>query len=88
MSRTSDPNYVRARRKLKRSADSDVCFWCHGFIPDDAIWPDPMSWTADHLVQIMDGGRNDGLLVPAHWKCNLDRRYKNPPHPDTPDPGS
>jgi hypothetical protein len=45
----------------------------------DLVWPDPGSWTADHLHELMDGGHSHGTLVASHWRCNLARRYKNPP---------
>ena len=42
-------------------------------------WPHPGSWTADHVTQIKDGGSNRGPpIMPAHWRCNLARRYQTP----------
>jgi len=79
MSRTSNPRYQRARQKLKRSADGDICWQCSGWIDMTLVWPHRDSWTADHVTQIKDGGSNHGLIMPAHWRCNLARRYTKPP---------
>jgi len=79
VSRTSNPRYQRARQRLKRSADGDTCWQCSGFIDQELKWPHPDSWTADHVTQLKDGGSNHGPILPAHWRCNLARRYEKPP---------
>ena len=64
MSRTSDAGYQRNRARLKRT--EDTCFWCHEHIPEDAVWPHPLSFTSDHLDPVAKGGHNRGTLVAAH----------------------
>jgi hypothetical protein len=44
----------------------------------ELTWPDPDSWTADHVNPVGQGGSNHGLILPAHWRCNLARRYQKP----------
>jgi hypothetical protein len=78
VSRTSDGKYQRARQRLKRSADGDICWQCSQWIDMELTWPDPGSWTADHVNPVGKGGSNHGLILPAHWRCNLQRRYTKP----------
>ena len=78
LSRTSDPVYRRRRAALKRAPDGDVCHACNQWIDMDLKWPHPDSWTADHITPVGKGGHNRGLVLPAHWRCNLARRYEKP----------
>ena len=79
VSRTNDRRYQRARARLKRSGDGDICWQCSGWIDMDLKGPHADSWTADHVTPLKDGGSNHGRIMPAHWKCNLARNAKPPP---------
>jgi hypothetical protein len=40
-----------------------------------------MSWTADHVIPIKDGGSNNGELRAAHWCHNQARNRKTKTKP-------
>ena len=73
MSRTSKPAYLRARARLLR-APVLTCWICGEEIDKTLKFPDPMSFSADHLDPVARGGRNDGTLLPAHLRCNASRQ--------------
>lgn len=73
MSRTGDINY-RKKRAECLAPDNLVCALCHQPIDKTLEWPDPMSATADHIIPVARGGRNDGQLQPAHKLCNEKKR--------------
>lgn len=77
MSRTSDRRYQRNRRRVLRN--SDTCWLCGHWINHELKWPDPYSASADHVVPIKRGGRNDGELRAAHLRCNQSRKAGPPP---------
>jgi hypothetical protein len=43
---------------------------CGEDIDLDLVWPDPRSWTSDHIRAIGAGGHPSGPLQPAHKVCN------------------
>jgi 5-methylcytosine-specific restriction endonuclease McrA len=58
-----------AKARLKRTGP-DHCALCGLLIDKSLEWPDPRSWTADHVVPIGAGGSVHGELQPAHKVCN------------------
>jgi len=47
------------------------CHLCARPIDPALVYPDPGSWTADHVVAVVDGGRDEwDNLRPAHLGCN------------------
>jgi 5-methylcytosine-specific restriction endonuclease McrA len=73
VSRTGGWKYRRNRERLRKR--EDTCWLCGGWIDPDLTFPHPMSWTADHVVPITDGGHNNGELRAAHW-CHNQRRNR------------
>ena len=69
MSRTSDRGYQRNRRRLQRT--EDTCAGCGAWIDPDLRYPDPMSFSADHITPISKGGHNRGALRAMHLRCNI-----------------
>lgn len=78
MSRTG---HARYRRNRKRILDQDVCWICGQWINPELKAPHPGSWTADHVEPIYQGGSNNGLLKPAHRRCNIRRGNMKQPQP-------
>ncbi len=83
MARTNDHTYLRNRARLKRN--EDTCAWCGHWIDPDLQWPDPWSFSADHVVPVSRGGHNRGALQAMHLHCNRVRGTKlaneiTPPH--------
>jgi hypothetical protein len=72
--------YVRENAALKRTAPP-VCHWCGEVIDRDLIWPNPMSWSADHVVPLALGGDLHGVRVPMHLVCNNKRGLAPLPPP-------
>jgi len=70
-SRTKDRGYLRNRERVRRT--EDTCAWCGAFIDPDLKYPDPMSFSADHIVPVSRGGANRGALQAAHLQCNKQR---------------
>lgn len=75
MSRTKDRTYLKNRKRIR---NQDVCWLCGQWIDPELKSPDPMSWTADHVVPVSKGGHNHGELRPAHRVCNTRRGSKRP----------
>lgn len=73
MSRTSDPAYLRARARLRKQKPL-VCWLCGEGIDAKLKFPDPLSFTADHVDPVARGGHNNGPLLPAHLRCNSKRQ--------------
>lgn len=72
VSRTSDPNYIRNRNRLKRRRYL-VCWLCGDSIDKRLEYPHPYSFSADHVDPVSRGGSNAGELRPAHLRCNQSR---------------
>jgi 5-methylcytosine-specific restriction endonuclease McrA len=64
---------LRARIRATTPA---VCWICGQRINLGLAWPDPESWTLDHIVPIAEGGAglDPANLRPAHAACNSKRR--------------
>ena len=74
MSRTSDRTYLRNRKHVQQT--QDTCAWCGQWIDPDLAYPDPYSFSADHIVPLARGGHNRGALTATHLKCNKIRGAK------------
>lgn len=76
----NDTTYVKRREALKRQCRkiNAPCWLCGEPIDYNADWKDPLSFTADHVDPIANGGHMLGELKPAHRSCNS-RRGKRPP---------
>lgn len=73
MSRTSDRTYQRKRTRLKASAQLTgglTCVLCLEPIDLSLQFPDPMSFSSDHIDAVARGGDNRGELEPMHLDCN------------------
>ena len=49
------------------------CHICGRPIDTELDWREPMSFTADHVKAIANGGHVMGPLLPAHRSCNARR---------------
>jgi hypothetical protein len=76
VSRTSDHRYLKNRKKIRHL---DTCWLCGQWINPELKFPDPGSWTSDHVEPYARFKNNYGELRPAHKLCNEKRRTKNPP---------
>lgn len=65
----SGSRYVRDNARLKRTT-VPVCHWCWKPIDLALKHPNPMSWSADHVVPLAMGGPIHGARVPMHLRCN------------------
>ncbi|QGJ92104.1 HNH endonuclease [Gordonia phage Keelan] len=72
MSRTRDEAYKRKRRRLLRETDG-ICWLCGEEIDMTLVFPDPMSFSADHVYPVGEGNPNAGPLMAAHLRCNQRR---------------
>lgn len=80
MSRTGGWKYRRNRERLHRlHRREDTCHVCGEWIDPDLTFPHPMSFSADHVVPIKDGGHNNGELRAAHLCHNQRRNRKTKP---------
>lgn len=81
MARTSG----RAGRPWRRAVEavkarSQVCHLCGDAIDMDLEFPDPMSFSVDHLVPLSEMDEDDprrvdpDWLAPAHLSCNSSRQ--------------
>ncbi len=77
MSRTGHSRYRRNRARIR---NEDICWLCGGWIDPQYKSPHPLSWTADHVTPVHQGGHNNGLLRPSHRACNQARNRKQRPH--------
>ena len=80
MSRTSDHRYLKNRRKIRHL---DTCWLCGQWIDPELKFPDPGSWTADHVEPYARRNNNHGALQPAHKLCNEKRGNARKPKPET-----
>lgn len=64
----------RDNARLKQA--SAICHLCGEPIDRALAWPDPMSWSADHVVPVSHGGHMLGDRLPAHLVCNQKRGAK------------
>ncbi|MCZ1070809.1 HNH endonuclease [Rhodococcus sp. A5(2022)] len=71
MSRTGHSRYRRNRNRIQRT--SDTCHLCGEWINPELTYPHPMSFSADHVDPVGNGGSNNGELKAAHLRCNLRR---------------
>lgn len=72
----NDRAYVAKREALKRQCKKTgaLCWLCHKPFDYDLDWKHPMSFTADHVEAIANGGSMTGELRPAHRSCNSRRQ--------------
>jgi 5-methylcytosine-specific restriction endonuclease McrA len=73
----SDTRYRQLRAALKRRsrAAGAPCWLCGEAIDYDLPHTDAMSFTADHVHSLVNGGRVDSSdLKPAHRRCNGKRQ--------------
>ena len=75
----NDRAYVAKREALQRQArkNNTPCHLCGQPFNFDLEWKHPMSFTADHIDAVANGGSMTGALKPAHRSCNS-RRGKKP----------
>lgn len=74
----NDTAYVARQRALKRRArrNNTPCHICGHAIDYTLHWKHPMSFTADHITPVANGGHMLGELAPAHRSCNSRRGTK------------
>lgn len=67
--------YRRASERLKQQARTRglPCWLCGQAIDFDADYREPLSFTADHVQALANGGPILGTLKPAHRRCNSRR---------------
>lgn len=60
---------AHVRRAVERGAS---CAWCYEPIDLTIPWPDPRSFSVDHVVALADGGDplDPSNAVPMHLGCN------------------
>lgn len=59
-------------RLIVAERDEWTCGFCGGTVDQDLRWPDPMSWSIDHVVPIAHGGAHLYSNVRlAHVRCNV-----------------
>lgn len=71
----------RARKRIAvRVRAGEPCALCGQPIDLTIAWPDPWSYTVDHVIPSSHGGddHGDDQLHPAHKQCN-ERRGNQPP---------
>lgn len=77
----NDSEYVKRTKALRRAVETQGlhCHLCGN--PIDLTLPPthPMSFTADHLDAIANGGSLYGSLAPAHRRCNSRRQNRRLP---------
>lgn len=62
-------------RRVVFERDDWTCNICGGPIPQDAVYPDPLSAQVDHVVPLSQGGDHSYENVAAsHMRCNLTKR--------------
>lgn len=66
--------YEPVSRTAVFNRDGWVCGLCGDQIPRDAIWPNPMFGTLDHIVPLSKGGpHSEANLQAAHLRCNASK---------------
>lgn len=72
-----DHRYQKVRTQLKREAPP-ICWLCGQWIDLELKFPNPASWTYDHVVSLADGGDPYDITNgrPAHLSCNSRRGAK------------
>jgi hypothetical protein len=75
VTRTNDRTYRKARAKLMQPGV--VCVLCGEEIDLSLKFPDPMSFSADHVDPVALGGSNRGDLQPMHLTHNRLRSTKD-----------
>lgn len=63
----------KAENARLRVTTLPVCRWCFRPIDLSLRWPDPLSWSADHVIPLDLGGPLHGERAPMHLKCNSAR---------------
>ena len=83
----NDTEYVKRREALRRKAKKHnlPCWLCHEPIDFNAEWKHPLSFTADHVQAVANGGHMLGELKPAHRSCNS-KKGNRPAHTASPKP--
>lgn len=68
----NDSSYVKKRDALKRQCkrNNSACALCGNPIDYTLPYTHAMSFTADHIKAIANGGKMLGQLQPAHRACN------------------
>lgn len=75
-----DPRYLAARKELKKYGRP--CHLCGYPIDQQLKWPDPGSWTCDHIIPTSRLAPDDprqwhiSNLAGAHNYCNISRNNK------------
>lgn len=65
----NNSRYVKENARLKRTLPP-ICRWCGEAIDLTLVYPNPMSWSADHVVPLALGGDLHGERVPMHLVHN------------------
>lgn len=77
----NDAEYVKRTQTLRRAVETHglPCHLCGN--PIDLTLPSthPLSFTADHLDAIANGGHLYGQIAPAHRRCNSRRQNRRLP---------
>ena len=77
----NDAEYIKRTQALRRAVEAHGlhCHLCDR--PIDLTLPSthPLSFTADHLDAIANGGHLYGQLAPAHRRCNSRRQNRRLP---------
>lgn len=76
--RYNDTVYRRLREQLRQRVEREglPCVICGRAIDLTRRAPDPLSFSADHVHGIADGGHLHGQLAPTHYGCNSSRGGK------------
>ncbi|MGV9183734.1 HNH endonuclease [Arcanobacterium canis] len=84
MSKWQGGKKIAALRQLVADHYGFECWLCHELINPALRYPDPQSFTIDHVVPRKHGGSdNIANLRPAHLHCNTSRGAA-PPKQDRP----
>lgn len=77
----NDHHYVKLTAALRRAVETNglPCHLCGKHIDLTLPYTHPMSFTADHLNPIANGGPLHSTLAPAHRRCNSRRGNRQLP---------